>query len=227
MDEELMELRVRDILNRKAALGYGYDDDDDDYDDYDDDIDGGVLVGGRRRRRRYRRRARRRRSLYGYGDDLDDDYGEGVLVGGVPVGGYRRRRRSSWNRAVSEYMRLHPSVSLAEAAHVLSRRRRRRRGGVRIPDYMVMSRAERLRAKADEKKERRKKFCDTYDERVKKAKTLKDLKRLEKICKKGELQRRKANLLKFLREEAAKGAEGEPELHRGQRIVESLQEKVQ
>jgi hypothetical protein len=66
----------------------------------------------------------------------------------VTVGGYRRRR-SSWNRAISEYMRLHPSASLAEAAHVLSRKRRR--GGVRIPDYMVMSRAE--------EKKRREEFC--------------------------------------------------------------------
>jgi hypothetical protein len=199
MDDELMELRVRDILNRKAALGYGYDDDD--YDDYDDDIDGGVLVGGRRRRRRYRRRGRRRRSLYGYGDDLDEDYGEGVLVGGVPVGGYRRKRISSWNRAISEYMRLHPSASLAEAAHVLSRKRRKR-GGIKIPDYMVMSKADRMRERAEEKKKRRETFCNDYKERVKKAKTLKDIKRLEKICRMGELQKRKERLLRKLREMA-------------------------
>jgi hypothetical protein len=111
MSDMMIEQRLHEIAEQKAALGaaYGY--------GYGGD-EGGVLIGGRRRRRRAPVRRRRR------GGDayLSDE------EGGVLIGGRSRRRPSAWNLKVKSYMRSHPRATLAQAAHAL-----RGRGGRRAP----------------------------------------------------------------------------------------------
>lgn len=123
MNIPMTEHRIRQILNQRIAMGAG----EQIMDDYDiEDVGrtaGGVMLGGARRRRAPRRRA---------GAGAYCPYGSGIVVGGAR----RRRRPSAWNLAVGDYVRKHPGMTVAEAAHALSRRRgystRRRGAGINV-----------------------------------------------------------------------------------------------
>lgn len=192
------------IRRRRRAYGRG---------EYDD-MGEGVLVGGyRRRRRRAPVRRRRARRSYGYGGDDGGDYG------GVVIGGYRRKRRpSAWNLAVGDYVRKHPGMTVAEAAHALSGRRgyRTKRRGAGLSSYAGGARASRsylpkaeiLKAQKDEDEFYRSLACDraAIKSRVQRGKMSNaEFKRMIRECRLDPLTRARKGLDLELRALARKG----------------------
>lgn len=214
-----MQGRIHDILAQKIAMGAGY--------DGGDDMMGYGYVptaGGARRRRRRRAPVRRRRApmrrrrarrpslaalrrMYG-GDD------GGILYGGVPVaGGYKRKRRpSAWNLAVGDYVRKHPGMTVAEAAHALSgrrgyRTRRRGAGGVMVGgrrpavESLYLSKADREIARKAQKQYEQDLFCTgpNYKRRLSHATSKAEIGRIARECGYDPIDKQRKKYLAALR----------------------------